>query len=131
MKANRQTQMEGSVIANIAIEKGIRSILVDSIRKIRVTADEIGHESAKDSVIRMAMNYVQGKCPTTPVQGELLDLYRCRKSLSVINNCLVCKGRVVILPSLRRRVLEQFHSNHPGTNRMKSIARTWACVIPT
>ena len=33
------------------------------------------------------------------------------------------KERVVIPPSPRRRVLKQFHSNHPGTNRMKSITR--------
>ena len=36
------------------------------------------------------------------------------------------KERVVIPPSLRRRVLKQFHSNHPGTNRMKAIARGYA-----
>ena len=55
-KANHQTQMKESVIANIALEKDIRSILADSIRNIPVTADEIRQESTKDAVIRKAMN---------------------------------------------------------------------------
>ena len=72
--------MEESVITNIATEMDIRSILADSIRNIPVTADEIRHESAKDTVIRKAMNYVQKKWPASPVQGELLGLYNCRKA---------------------------------------------------
>ena len=124
--ANHQTPMEETVISNRAIEKDIRSILTDPIRNIPVTADEIRHESVKDSVIRKAMKYVQKKWPASPVQGELLDLYNRRKALSVIDSCLMFKERVVIPPSLRRRVLKQFHSNHPGTNRMKAIARGYA-----
>ena len=50
MKATHQTQMKEGVIANIAIEKDIRSILADPIRNIPYTADEIHHESAKDAV---------------------------------------------------------------------------------
>ena len=52
MKANHQTEMEESVIADVVIEKDIRSIMADSIRNIPVTADEIRHESAKGHVIR-------------------------------------------------------------------------------
>ena len=72
-------QMERSVIANIVIEKDIRSILADSIRNIPFTADEKRLESAKAFVIRKTMYYVQKKWTASPVQGELLDLYKCRK----------------------------------------------------
>ena len=123
---NKSPDTDGSVIANIANEKDIRSILADPIRNIPATVDEIRHESAKDAVIRKAMNYVQKKWPAPPVQGELLDLNNHRKALSVIDSCLMFKERVVIPPSLRRRVLKQFHSNHPGTNRMKALARGYA-----
>ncbi|CAH8643202.1 unnamed protein product, partial [Schistosoma guineensis] len=34
--------------------------------------------------------------------------------------------RVVIPTTLRSKVLRQFHSGHPGINRMKSIARSYA-----
>ena len=90
-KANHQTQMEESVITNIALEKDIRSILADSIRNIPVTADEICQESTKDAVFRKAMNYVQKKWPAPPVQGESLDLYNRQKALSVIDSCLMFK----------------------------------------
>ena len=65
MKANHQTQMEESLIANIAIEKDIRSIIADSILNIPITANQIRHESAKDPVIRKAMNFVQRKMACT------------------------------------------------------------------
>ena len=123
MSANHQTPMGETVIANIVIEKDIRCILTDSIRNMRITADEIRHESAIDSVIRKAMNYLQRKWHALPVQGELLDLYNRRNALSVVDYCLMFKERVVIRPSHRRRFLKQFHSNYPGTNRMKSIAQ--------
>ena len=101
MKANHQTQMKESVNANIALEKDIRSILADSIRNIPVTADEIRHESAKDSVIRKAMNCVQKKWPAPPFQCELLDLYNRPKALSIIDSRLMFKERVLISPSLK------------------------------
>ena len=69
---------------------------------------------------------VQKKWTAPPVQGELFDLYNRQKALPITDSCLMFKERVVIPPSLRRRVLKQFHSNHPRTNRMKAIARGYA-----
>ena len=78
----------------------MRSILPDSIRNIPVTAVQIGLESAKDFVIGKDMDYEQRKWPAPPVQGELRDLYSCRKALSVIDSCLMFKERVIAPPSL-------------------------------
>ena len=61
MKANRRSPMEETVITNISIEKDIRSIVADSILNIPVTGEEIRYESARDSVIKKAMIYVQRK----------------------------------------------------------------------
>ena len=123
MSANHQTPMGETVIANIAIEKDIPRIQTDFIRNMRITADEIRHASAIDSLIRKAMNYLQRKWHAPPVQGELLDLYNRRNALSVVDNSLMFKERIGIRPSHRRRFLHKFHSNYPGTNRMKSIAQ--------
>ena len=49
-----------------------------------------------------------------------------RSALCVVNDCLMFGDRVVIPTTLRARVVRQFHSEHPGINRMKSIARSYA-----
>ena len=67
---------------------------------------KIHHESAKDPVIRKAMNYVQKKWPAPPAQGELLDPYNRRKALSVIDSCMMFKERFVIPPSLIQERIE-------------------------
>ena len=49
-----------------------------------------------------------------------------RSVLCVVNDCLMFNVRVVIPTILRAKVLRQFYSGHPGINRMKSIARSYA-----
>ena len=34
-------------------------------------------------------------------------------------------NRVVVLEKLRARITEELHCNHPGTTRMKSLARSY------
>ena len=48
--------MDENLIANIEIELYMRNFLADSIRNIPISTDVIRHESAKDSLIRKAMN---------------------------------------------------------------------------
>ena len=63
--------MNETAIVYIAMEKDMQGIL---------PADSIRHNSAKDCVIRRAMNYVQRKWSAPPVKEELLDLYNRRKA---------------------------------------------------
>ena len=71
MKSNHQTPMETTIIANIAVEKDIRSILSFTIRKMSVSTDEIGHQLAKYSVIWKTMNCIQRKLPSPPIKGRV------------------------------------------------------------
>ena len=71
MKSNHQTPMETTIIANIDIEKDIRSILSFTIRKMSVSTDEIGHQLAKYSVIWKTMNCIQRKLPSPPIKGRI------------------------------------------------------------
>nr|VZI15298.1 unnamed protein product [Spirometra erinaceieuropaei] len=124
--SNQQEPEEDTVIAVISIEDDVRRQLSDAIRGIPVTAADIRHATEQDPVLRQAITYVQTCWPTTALAGDLRQLLLHRASLSVVDSCLMFADRVVIPSSLRPTVLRQFHAAHPGTSRMKSIARTFA-----
>nr|VZI45520.1 unnamed protein product [Spirometra erinaceieuropaei] len=124
--SNQQESEEDTVIAAISIEDDVRRQLSDAIRGIPVTAADIRHVTEQDPVLRQAITYVQTCWPTTTLAGGLRQIFLRRASLSVVDSCLMFADRVVILSSLRPTVLRQFHAAHPGTSRMKSIARSFA-----
>lgn len=53
------------------------------------------------------------------------EFYNRKDSLSVVNNCLMFSDRTVIPKKLQHLILKQFHSAHPGMNRMKALARSY------
>ncbi|BHF62749.1 hypothetical protein SprV_0200573500 [Sparganum proliferum] len=124
--SNQQEPGEDTVIAAISIEDDVRHQLSDAIRGIPVTAADIRLVTKQDSVLRQAITYVQTCWPTTALAGDLRQLFLRRASLSVVDSCLMFSDHVVIPSSLRPTVLRQFHVAHPGTSRMKSIARSFA-----
>nr|VZI04460.1 unnamed protein product [Spirometra erinaceieuropaei] len=124
--SNQQEPEEDTVIAAISIEDDVRRQLSDAIRGIPVTAADIRRATEQDPVLRQATTYVQTCWQTTALAGDLRQLFLRRASLSVVDSCLMFADRVVIPSSLRPTVLRQFHAAHPGTSRMKSIARSFA-----
>nr|VZI32415.1 unnamed protein product [Spirometra erinaceieuropaei] len=124
--SNQQEPEEDTVIAAISIEDDVRRQLSDAIRGIPVTAADIRRATEQDPVLRQAITYVQTCWPATALAGDLRQLFLRRASLSVVDSCLMFADRVVIPSSLRPTVLRQFHAAHPGTSRMKSIARSFA-----
>nr|VZI13561.1 unnamed protein product [Spirometra erinaceieuropaei] len=124
--SNQQEPEEDTVIAAISIEDDVRRQLSDAIRGIPVTAADIRRATEQDPVLRQAITYVQTCWPTTALAGDIHQLFLRRASLSVVDSCLMFADRVVIPSSLRPTVLRQFRSAHPGTSRMKFIARSFA-----
>ena len=61
---------------------------------------------------------------TNSGEEELQPYHRCREELSVQDGVVLRGSRVVIPESGRRQVLDVLHQGHPGTSRMKSLARS-------
>ncbi|XP_042599679.1 uncharacterized protein K02A2.6 [Cyprinus carpio] len=57
--------------------------------------------------------------------SELSPFISERDELSVQHGCLMWGMRVVVPHKLWKRVLEELHTGHPGTVRMKAIARSY------
>ncbi|KAA3676453.1 uncharacterized protein DEA37_0008229 [Paragonimus westermani] len=123
-------QADGSeddmVIAFLSFEKDVRRQLNDAIRGIPVTTDDIRNATAEDPAIVPFMEYVRSCWPDVSLSGEIHQIFLRRESLAVVDSCLMFADRVVLPCSIRRAVLHQFHSDHPGTSRMKAIARWFA-----
>ena len=116
---------EDMVIASISLEEDMCRTFTDAIRAIPVTADDVQRATIMDPILQQAIKFIRNGWPNTKFDGELRQLYLRRESLTVINNCLLFADRVVIPFSLRSTVLKQFHTGHPGTGRMKALARSY------
>ena len=62
---------------------------------------------------------------TQEPDATLKLFYHRRHELSIIDGCILWGSRVVIPKQGRDVILQQLHEGHPGTNRMKSLARAY------
>ena len=56
---------------------------------------------------------------------EFRPFVKRKSELSIQDNCLLWGSRVVVPPKLRDRVLKELRNSHPGTARMKNLARQY------
>jgi len=77
----------------------------------------------QDSTLSIVMNALRTNAWPTEKSDELLHFYQCRENLSILYDCIMYGGRVVIPTKHRKEVIEMLHNNHPGISKMKSLAR--------
>uniref|UniRef100_A0AA85J8L0 Integrase catalytic domain-containing protein n=1 Tax=Trichobilharzia regenti TaxID=157069 RepID=A0AA85J8L0_TRIRE len=117
---------EDMVIASIATKDYAVNLIDNAIRSLPVTFAEIQRTTSTDATLRRATQYVSSNWPKIKYSGDLKHLFARRDSLCVVKDCLMFGERVVIPEALRNKLLKQFHMGHPGIQRMKSIARSYA-----
>ncbi|KAA3675928.1 uncharacterized protein DEA37_0013668 [Paragonimus westermani] len=123
---NHRVPEDDATIASLPFENDVRRQLNDAIRGIPVIADDIRNATAEDPAIAQTMKYVRSRWPNVPLYREIHHLSLRRESSAIVDSCPTSADRVVVPRSLRRAVLHQFHSGHPGRSRMKAIARGFA-----
>ncbi|KIH66114.1 hypothetical protein ANCDUO_03558 [Ancylostoma duodenale] len=85
----------------------------------------IAEESAKDDTLKNVISYVQkDKWPHKP-SPDVVRYFALRQSLAIQDDCLFFGPRIVIPSKFHRRVLQLLHDGHPGTTRMKMLARSY------
>ncbi|KAI4883685.1 hypothetical protein NFI96_009381, partial [Prochilodus magdalenae] len=89
-----------------------------------VTSALVRRHTRNDPLLSTVMDVVvSGR---NPVNSTELKPYLFRRNdLTVQAGCLLWGQRVIIPPSLRKRVLQQLHSGHCGIVRMKELARSY------
>ncbi|XP_059397972.1 uncharacterized protein K02A2.6-like [Carassius carassius] len=97
------------------------------MEKLPVSATDIRRETMSDptlsKVVEMVIKGTQAVNLTN--NKELSPFISRHNELSVQHGCLMRGMRVVVPHKLRKRVLEELHTGHPGIVRMKAIARSY------
>ncbi|CAS00993.1 Protein CBG28002 [Caenorhabditis briggsae] len=120
----QQTECEDRVIAQV--ESEVLTNLVTTCDQLLVTAKMIRASSKKDPLLNQVYQYtISGSWPKTSDKTSQLSLFHNRRDqLSIVSECLMFNGRIVIPHALRSRVLKMIHRAHPGIVRMKQLARS-------
>ena len=91
----------------------IKNMIANTIKELPVTLLEIKSEAMNDDFITNIKQKITAKNKIVPEVFSLCD------------NVLLYSERVVILKKLQNRILRDFHTGHPGINRMKSLMRSY------
>ena len=95
------------------------------IDPLPVTAVEVARHTARDPVLAKVLAGVREGWSHSSTDGDMQPFARRKNELGLHQGCLMWGIRVVIPPQLRKRVLEELHTGHPGMVRMKSLARSF------
>ncbi|CAH8585986.1 unnamed protein product [Schistosoma intercalatum] len=117
---------EETLVSNITAEEEVHRVLDDAVNGLPVTFETIKKITESDKILSTVKRYLSTKWPNSRLDGELLHFFPLRDSLMVVDSCIMFGDRIVIPKLLRHKVLKQFHSGHPGINKMKSLARSYA-----
>ena len=104
---------EDTIIAALWTDCEIKNMIANTIKELPVTLFEIKSEAINDDFITNIKQKITAKNEKVPEVFSLCD------------NVLLCRERVVIPKKLQNRILRDFHTGHPGINRMKSLMRSY------
>ena len=97
---------------------------LDQIAALPVTADEIAATIRYDLVLSKVYTYIMAGWPKAT--AETMQPYQLRaQELTTEGHCLMWGIRVTIPSKQREQLMHEFHRDHPGSMRMKSLARSY------
>ena len=97
---------------------------VAQVHALPVTFQRIQAATRRDPVLSKVLTYVQKGWPTD-VKEELKPFKKRQQELTSENGCLMWGIRVIIPLKLQTKLLKALHENHPGSTRMKAMARSY------
>lgn len=78
-----------------------------------------------DPILSRVHQFCNSGWPISNVSSELLPYYRRKNELSLQGDCVLWGTRVVIPQKGRSKLLNDLHSEHVGSTRMKQLARSY------
>ena len=88
-----------------------------------VNAVQIKNWASRDPLLSKVKLYVQQGWPITQSDVDISPFFRRKDEHSIMDGCILWGSRVVIPPLGRPILIRKLHDGHPGTTRMKSLAR--------
>ena len=97
-------------------------LLLEHLESSPVNASQIRNLTRRDPLLSRVYRFVMEGW-TAQVDQDLLPFSKRKEELSTMDGCLLWGKRVIVPPSLHRSILCELHEGHPGTSRMKCLAR--------
>ena len=99
-------------------------LLMETLSSSPVTASQISKWTSQDTLLAKVKEHVLNGWHQ--VSDEIPNSYRkFQEELSVFDGCILRGNKVIIPPEGRTRVMDLLHEGHPGTSRMKELARSF------
>ena len=98
--------------------------LFNHLSATTVNAQAIKDWTNKDPILAKVRQYVMTGWPAT-VPDEFKPYQSRAKELSTQDGCVLWGSRVVIPPPGRSALLKELHETHPGSTKMKALARSY------
>ena len=83
-------------MAAVDVEAEVHTVLADAVSGLPVTFEGIKGASEKGNVLEVVHHFILNKWPSSRLHGELLQYFRRRDSLTVVDSCIVFGHRIVI-----------------------------------
>ena len=96
---------------------------VYQIEALPVTAQSVQQSTRKDLILSKVLYHTKRGWPQQVPKTAMKPFFNRRHELSVEDECLLWGMRVIIPKSLQAAILQELHCDHPGTSRMKALAR--------
>ena len=90
---------------------------ISQMEALPVTVRQLQAATSSDRVLSEVYRYTKGVWPHQ-VPADLCPFFSQRNELTVEEGCLLWGFRVVIPQSLRQKLLQELHKDHPGVTRM-------------
>lgn len=97
---------------------------LELLEKEYITPKDIQIHTDKDPNLVTLKQYIKTGCPDRIVNPVLSKFKSLIPYLTISKGCIMYQNRVFIPESLRTKVLNLFHDNHPGIVAMKALARS-------
>ena len=97
---------------------------IAQIEALPITSTEIGSATKKDSILSKVYRSTKNAWPENVIDS-LKPYHKRKHELTVEGDCLLWGIRVIVPSKLQSHILQELHRDHPGSSRMKSVARSF------
>ena len=100
--------------------------MCEKLEEAPISATQIATWTKQNPLLSTVLEYIQHGWPERADMEELKPYWSRHLELTLHQDCIIWYRRVVVPPPGRESVLLELHGEHPGTSRMKSLAR---CLV--
>ncbi|XP_011859382.1 PREDICTED: uncharacterized protein K02A2.6-like [Vollenhovia emeryi] len=100
---------------------------IDTAHTLPVTFQILKEETGNCATLKIVAQYIEQGWPETIkkfTNPEAAKFFTSKDSLTVIDGCIFFGDRIVVPTRLRKQILCELHQGHPGTARMRLLAKS-------